>query len=152
MLTQFGYLSAWAIYLVAGLVFYFAMWPLFKRLGPRPVQLFFRALVAAVLFTPAISVPEQGLWAPAYIVALASLMQNDEVRALHASMFMAGSLCVIGLLFALEFILGKLGRGGQKAAPKAAVDKKAQKSADKKPKKPKVKKTAVRERIEPHVD
>ncbi|OZG73520.1 hypothetical protein BTA51_10920 [Hahella sp. CCB-MM4] len=139
MLTQFGYLSAWSIYLVAAVVFYFMLWPLFKRLGPRPVQLFFRALVAVVVFTPAISVPEQGLWAPAYIVALVSLMQHDEVRALHAGMFIAGSLCIIGLLFALEYILGKLGKGG------------GQQQASKSKAKPKpVAKKAVKERIEPH--
>ncbi len=135
MLTQFGYLSAWSIYLAAAVVFYLLLWPLFKLLGPRPIQLFFRALVAVVLFTPAISVPEQGLWAPAYIVALVSLMQNDEVRALHASMFMAGSLCVIGLLFALEYILTKLGKGSTHHQP---------------PKTQKTVKPVAKERIEPH--
>ncbi len=120
MLTQFSYISAWSIYLGCGLFLYLILWPLYKRLGPRPVQLFFRALVAVVIFTPAISVPEQGLWAPAYIVALFSVMQHEEVMALNAAMFMAGAFCILGLMFALTYIAKRLMGSGHGSAPKSS--------------------------------
>jgi len=117
MLTQYSYLTAWAIYLGSSLFFYLMLWPLFKRLSPRPVQLFFRALIAVLLFTPGMSVPEQGLWAPAYIVVLFSVMQQEEVMALNAAMFMVGAFCVMGLLFALTYIVRRLADADQVITP-----------------------------------
>ncbi|MDG9667948.1 hypothetical protein ONV78_09410 [Hahella sp. CR1] len=108
MLTDFGYIAGWVAYLLAALALYALMMPLFNRCGPRPVQLFLRSLLAVVLFTPAMSVPKDGLWAPAHIVAAYNWLQHDDNAALQAGLLMLAAWCVIGLLFALQVVLGKL--------------------------------------------
>ena len=116
MLTELGYVAAWAIYLLCAVMLYWGLGPIFRVCGPKVIQYFLRSFIVVILFTPAVSVPEQSLWAPAYLVALYGYIEGEEILATKAALFMAGGWCVIGLLLSLSYVFGKLRRSGTKAS------------------------------------
>lgn len=116
MLTEFGYLLAWVVYLACAVVLYWALGFVVHRFRPKIVQYFVKSVLAVLLFTPAVSVPDQNLWAPAYLVSIYSYIVDEQILAIQATLMMIGAWCVINLLMALSYLLKRIRQ--QKTPPR----------------------------------
>ena len=114
MLNDFDYVVAWCVYFVCAVGLYWCLGLVFRYFRPKALEYLARSLIAVALFTPAMTVPEQNLWAPALIVAIYSYVQDDVLLATQAAMYMVSAWCVIALLLMLAHLVGRL-RGAKKA-------------------------------------
>lgn len=108
MLTEFGYLVAWVVYLSCAVILYWSLGLLINKMGPKIIQYVFKSLLAVLLFTPAVSVPDQNVWAPAYLVTVYSYIQDEHFLAFQAGLWMVGAWCVVCLLMSLSYILKRI--------------------------------------------
>ena len=152
MLTEIGYITGWAIYLTCSLILFFGLNPILKWFKFRFIQLFFKTLIFAVLFTPIMAVPEQSLWAPANITAVFSYVQGDELQATQAGLFILVAWCCLGLLASLLVIFRKLTHTEPKPVKKKRSTEAPATSSRTKTKQSAVRKRAKqpKKRIAPH--
>src|SRR5690606_45099 len=92
MLTEHNYAIAWGIYIVCALGFYFLLWPLLNKIGFTYLRKFLKALLAVILFTPALTVPTDKLMAPATLVLAFEAVQGNTEQAIQAGMLLALAL------------------------------------------------------------
>ncbi len=127
MLTDTELQLAWVIYYASALIMLLALRPVFGWFRPKALGYFLFSILIVLLLTPAIASPEQNLWAPAHIVMLYSLLNDEILIATQAGLFMIGGWCVVGLLAALLHIINKMrhshspGRQPQKKQGKASA-------------------------------
>ena len=108
MLTEFGYLLAWTVYLSCAVILYWSLGLLINKMGPKIIRYFFKSLLAVLLFTPAVSFPDQNVWAPAYLVTVYSYVQGEHFLAFQAGLWMVGAWCVVCLVMALSYIIKRI--------------------------------------------
>jgi len=104
MLTEFDYVVAWIIYLVCAAGLYWTLSRIIKWLKFPVLIYFFNSVLAVMLFTPAISVPDENLWAPAYVVAVYGYIQDEQLLATQAALYMLGAWCIVGFILILNYL------------------------------------------------
>ncbi len=108
MLSTHNYAIAWGLYLFSCLGFYLLLWPLLSRIRWALPRKFLRALLAVLLFTPAMTVPAEKLMAPATLVVVFEASQGNIDAAVQAGMLLVlALLAVLGMLL-LEALFRRL--------------------------------------------
>ena len=108
MLNEHNYAIAWGLYILSALGFYLLMWPLFNRIPYRVLRRFCKAVLAALLFTPAVTVPSERLMAPATLVLAFEAVQGHVEEAIQAGMLLALALLAVFGMMLLEALFRRL--------------------------------------------
>ncbi|RMF16057.1 MAG: hypothetical protein D6758_08670 [Gammaproteobacteria bacterium] len=95
-------LLAWSVYLLTATILYACLWPLWKRIGNRKLNLGLRALYVWLFFTPAFSAAKGFAIAPAFMVAGYSAIQNDDSMMLQAGLFYLASAALFLCIFVID--------------------------------------------------
>jgi hypothetical protein len=70
MLGIYGYLTSWAVYLIAGATCYLLFYRFTGMIRFKPLANTLRAIMLALIFTPWYIAPDQDLMAPAVLVIM----------------------------------------------------------------------------------
>lgn len=98
MLTTSAYITAWSVYLVGVALGLRVFFRITQSLSVSWLRRVIRALVAGVLLAVSVSVPEQGLYAPALMSSiLAGFAGQHEAMAQH--------LQILGVTVAVAIVL-----------------------------------------------
>ena len=108
MLSEYSYLLAWCLYLICATGLYWALCRLIKLLRFSVLIYLFKSILAVILFTPGMSVPSENLWAPAYIVAVYGYIEDEQLLATQAALYMLGAWCLVGLVLILYYLFSIL--------------------------------------------
>lgn len=108
------YLTAWAVYLVAGIVFSFISWKFMKRVLWRELAYLFQSLLLAIIFTPWYVMPEQEFLAPAIIIFMLDFITIDTTTSIRALIPLIMAM-MLGLL--MTIILSVLYRVRRRREP-----------------------------------
>ncbi|MDT8428561.1 MAG: hypothetical protein RQ757_07315 [Pseudomonadales bacterium] len=100
MLGITGYLTAWGIYLAAGLVCYLLFYRLTSFISYKPLANSLRAILLALMFTPWYVAPDQDLMAPALMVMLLDLISHGGTAFVRALVPLVLAL-ILALIIAL---------------------------------------------------
>lgn len=114
MLTAHNYAIAWGIYLVSALGFYLLLWPLLARIRAVAPRRFLHALALVLLFTPAMTVPEERLMAPATLILAFESAQGDWDMAMQAGSHLVLALVALLVMLALEALFRRMLRPNPK--------------------------------------
>ena len=83
MSTQ-DYITAWIVYLLAGVTFSVLSWRLLSAMLWRELAYLLECLLLAVIFTPWYVVPEEEILAPAIIVFVLDLVTVDVTTSIRS--------------------------------------------------------------------
>jgi hypothetical protein len=111
MLGIYGYLTGWAVYLVAGTICYLLFYRFTGMIGFKPLANALRAIMLALIFTPWYIAADQDLMAPAVLVILLDIITLGGTAFVRA--FVPLLLAIIGALL-LALAAGLLRRGYKK--------------------------------------
>ena len=83
METQ-DYITAWLVYLLAGIAFSFMSWKVMKKFLWRELAYLLQSMLLAIIFTPWYVLPEDEILAPALIVFMLDLITVDVSTGIRA--------------------------------------------------------------------
>jgi len=104
MLDIYGYLTAWAVYLIAGTFCYVLFYKATGVIGWKPVANTLRGIMIALIYTPWFVAADQDLMAPAVIVILLDLITvggDAFIRAMVPLMLSVIAAILIALTLGL---------------------------------------------------
>lgn len=99
-----SYVLAWLAYLVSAVLAQLVFWRMVRKLRPRALQLFLRALLAVILFTPVYSQARPDWLVPAWLYGGYDLILG---QTRHASQALT-NLAVAGIVMLLVWIIAVL--------------------------------------------
>lgn len=114
MLGIYGYLTSWAIYLVAGTLCYVLFYRATRRIRPGLLANLLRAVMIALIYTPWTVSTDQDLMAPAVMVILLDMITvgpDAFVRALVP--LMLATLLALAVAIAISLFSRGRRRSGQ---------------------------------------
>jgi hypothetical protein len=78
------YMGAWAVYLVAGVIFSVISWKFLKKILWRELAYLLQSLLLAIIFTPWYVLPDEEILAPAIIIFMLDLVTIDVTTSIRA--------------------------------------------------------------------
>ena len=117
MLDADNYRYAWVVYILASSVGLYCLWRLQSKF-PAILKHLICIIVAAILYTPAISDPSQEWLAPAVVTAVLDAVSNGPDYAMRAAQNILQVLAIaIGLYFVLLIAWYRLKKNKQTPEP-----------------------------------
>lgn len=99
-----SYVLAWLAYLASAILAQLVFWRMVRKLRPHALQLFLRALLAVILFTPVYSEARPDWLVPAWLYGGYDMILGQSKHASHAFT----NLAVAGIVMLLVWIIASL--------------------------------------------
>jgi hypothetical protein len=108
MLSTYEYMLAWAMYLLAAIALFVALYLLSRGWAWPVARSLFRGLLAALLFTPAVSMPGSSFLAPANLLSVIALVQHDFDLAEKAFLSLGIAVVLVMLILVTKALVEKM--------------------------------------------